>query len=58
MDIVLLPETMGYKANLHSHTMDSDGYFTPEELKEFYHGHGYSMEMRKIKQNREVLRSA
>lgn len=43
MDIVLLPETMGYKANLHSHTTDSDGYFTPEELKELYRGHGYSI---------------
>lgn len=43
MDKVLLPETRGYKANLHSHTTDSDGYFTPEQLKKFYLENGYSI---------------
>ena len=43
MDKELLPETKGYKANLHSHTTDSDGYFTPEQLKKFYREQGYSI---------------
>ena len=42
-DKELLPENGGYKANLHSHTTDSDGYFTPERLKTFYAERGYSI---------------
>jgi len=43
MEKILLPEHMGYKANLHSHSTDSDGYFTPEEMKKFYMEQGYSI---------------
>ena len=32
-----------YKANLHSHSTVSDGIKTPEELKEMYKEHGYSV---------------
>ena len=32
-----------YKANLHSHTTLSDGKLTPEEMKELYKSHGYSI---------------
>ena len=32
-----------YKANLHSHTTLSDGKLTPEEMKELYKNHGYSI---------------
>ena len=32
-----------YKANLHCHSVISDGRKTPEELKEFYMAHGYSV---------------
>ena len=32
-----------YKANLHSHTVLSDGKLTPEEMKELYKSHGYSI---------------
>ena len=32
-----------YKANLHCHSNLSDGYLTPEELKDLYKGHGYSI---------------
>lgn len=32
-----------YKANLHNHTMYSDGTRTPEEIKEIYGRHGYSI---------------
>ena len=40
----LLPE-MGkfYKANLHCHTNISDGNLTPEQMKEAYKAHGYSI---------------
>lgn len=38
-----LPEYIGYKANLHSHSTDSDGHFSPEEMKKFYMKHGYSI---------------
>lgn len=40
---VLLPDGTGYKANLHAHTTDSDGRFTPEQVKEYYRAHGYSI---------------
>ncbi len=40
----LLPETgQFYKANLHCHTTVSDGKLTPEEIKEAYKAHGYSV---------------
>lgn len=40
----LLPETGNfYKANLHCHSTCSDGKRTPEELKEMYKSHGYSV---------------
>ena len=40
----LLPlEGRFYRANLHSHSTDSDGYMTPAELVEAYRAHGYSI---------------
>ncbi len=40
--IWLLPETGNlYKANLHAHSTESDGNFTPEKLKEIYLAQGY-----------------
>ena len=40
----LLPETGNfYKANMHTHTVCSDGIYTPEEIKEHYKSHGYSV---------------
>ena len=40
----LLPkEGHFYKANLHMHTVVSDGQFTPEEVKRDYMAHGYSI---------------
>lgn len=42
--IYLLPENGGcFKANLHSHTTLSDGHLTPEEVKQIYADHGYSV---------------
>lgn len=42
--INLLPETgTFYKANLHSHTVISDGRLTPEEAKAAYMAEGYSV---------------
>lgn len=32
-----------YKANLHTHTVNSDGLLTPEEVKELYVKNGYSI---------------
>ena len=43
MEKILLPEYMGYKANLHAHSTDSDGKLTPEQLKELYKANGYSI---------------
>lgn len=43
MEFELLPERRGYKANLHCHTTDSDGYLTPEQMKEEYKKRGYSI---------------
>ena len=40
---ILLPDGMGVKANLHGHTTDSDGVFTPEQIKKFYKDKGYSV---------------
>lgn len=40
----LLPhEGTFYKANLHCHSVISDGRWTPEEIKENYKNHGYSV---------------
>ena len=40
----LIPENGHfYKANLHTHTICSDGSKTPEEIKEIYKAHGYSV---------------
>lgn len=42
--ISLLPETGNfYKANLHCHTVISDGKLTPEEVKKAYMEQGYSV---------------
>lgn len=35
------PNLKWCKANLHCHTVLSDGYFTPEEIKKHYMEHGY-----------------
>lgn len=47
MKQILLPEENGnlkyYKANLHCHSTVSDGAKTPEQLKEDYKAHGYSI---------------
>ena len=43
MEKILLPEHIGYKANLHSHSTDSDGDLTPEQMKEYYKANGYSI---------------
>ena len=40
----LIPETgTFYKANLHCHTIHSDGRLTPEEFKKAYMDEGYSV---------------
>ena len=40
----LLPEKGNfYKANLHCHTVVSDGALTPEQVKEAYQKEGYSI---------------
>lgn len=42
--IELIPrEKAQYKANLHCHSTLSDGKLTPEQLKQAYRGHGYSI---------------
>lgn len=47
MKKILLPEPNGklkyYRANLHCHSTLSDGAKTPEQLKEDYKAHGYSI---------------
>ena len=44
MRTYLLPKTgKFYKANLHNHTMYSDGTRTPEEIKEIYSRNGYDI---------------
>ena len=44
MTYYLLPESgRFYKANLHTHTTISDGSYTPEQIKEHYKAHGYSV---------------
>ena len=42
--VELLPEQGAfYKANLHTHTVNSDGKLTPEQVKESYMARGYSI---------------
>ncbi len=41
--ISLLPEGNAYKANLHCHSTISDGRLTPQQLKDAYKAHGYSI---------------
>lgn len=44
MEIYLIdPKKKWCKANLHNHTVNSDGYFTPLEIKEIYKKNGYSI---------------
>ena len=47
MKKILLPKADGektyYKANLHCHSTFSDGTKTPQEIKDFYMAHGYSV---------------
>lgn len=43
MKQILLPNERGYKANLHSHTVDSDGKLTAEQVKDYYKKMGYSI---------------
>lgn len=40
---ILPPTGRFYRANLHSHSTDSDGALTPEQLVEGYRAHGYSI---------------
>lgn len=37
------PNLKWYKANLHCHTNNSDGYFAPDEIKKLYMEQGYSV---------------
>ncbi len=39
----ILPQGNSYKANMHCHSTYSDGAQTPEELKQVYKAHGYSV---------------
>lgn len=43
MRYLISPEQKQYKANLHCHSVLSDGKKTPEQLKEMYREHGYSI---------------
>ena len=44
MKTYLLPEEGSfYKANLHSHSIFSDGKNTPEEMRDYYKSHGYQI---------------
>ena len=43
MEYILPNEGNFYKANLHSHTTDSDGCLSPRELCDLYKSHGYSV---------------
>lgn len=43
MIYLIQPNKKQYKANLHAHTVISDGKKTPQELKEMYKSHGYSI---------------
>lgn len=43
MIYLISPEKKQYKANLHCHSVISDGHKTPEELKAMYKARGYSI---------------
>ena len=43
MKTYLIPNTKQYKANLHCHTVLSDGQKTPEQIKQEYKAKGYSV---------------
>jgi len=43
MIYLISPDKKQYKANLHCHSVLSDGRKTPEELKEMYKSHGYGI---------------
>ena len=43
MKILIDPSKNQYRANLHCHTTVSDGRLTPEEVKQAYKSHGYSV---------------
>ena len=43
MEKILIPYRKGFKANLHSHSTDSDGKLTPEQMKKLYKDNGYSV---------------
>jgi len=43
MNYILPKDGNFYKANLHSHTTDSDGYLSPRELCDLYKKQGYSV---------------
>lgn len=43
MEYILPKDGNFYKANLHSHSTDSDGYLKPRELCNLYKDHGYSV---------------
>ncbi len=43
MKYLISPDKKQYKANLHCHSVLSDGNRTPEELKALYKSHGYSI---------------
>ena len=40
---LISPELNWYRANFHCHTKHSDGAYTPEQVKEAYKNHGYSI---------------
>jgi hypothetical protein len=40
---LISPELNWYRANFHCHTVQSDGAYTPEKVKEVYKNHGYSI---------------
>ena len=40
---LISPELNWYRANFHCHTKHSDGALTPEQVKEEYKNHGYSI---------------
>ena len=40
---IISPELNWYRANMHCHTTVSDGYYTPEKIKEAYKEMGYSI---------------
>ena len=40
---LISPELNWYRANFHCHTVNSDGAYTPEKVKEVYKNHGYSI---------------